>query len=299
MQKLQISQPNGFWLVISAAILWGTIGVATQTIYSLDNTSSLFINLTRMLIATPVLVLACWRVIGKKMFIMRRRDFLIMVLAGILLATSHSAYFAAIRYAGVTIATLLTICVSPLVVTCLSVLLKLETLTRRIVLALVCAIVGSILLVGLQSLEDTNTNLLAGTVFSLLAAVTYASTIICGRFLAGGYHPLQVTSISFAAGTILLLVVNLMNGIVLVQSSQGWLLVLYLGLVPTAFAYWLFQMGLGSVSATVASIISMVDPLVAGLLAWFLFGERLANSSFIGAILLIVSIFLLSLDKRG
>jgi drug/metabolite transporter (DMT)-like permease len=42
----------------------------------------------------------------------------------------------------------------------------------------------------------------------------------------------------------------------------------------------------------------MLDPLVAALLAWGLFGETLAATGIVGAGLLILSIFLLSLDKR-
>jgi len=82
-----------------------------------------------------------------------------------------------------------------------------------------------------------------------------------------------------------------------VHTSQGWLLVLYLGLVPTALAYLLFQTGLRSVSATAASIVSMLDPLVAALLAWLLFGETLAATGIAGALLLALSIFLLSGQK--
>src|SRR4051812_4069634 len=128
MRKLRSVQPGDIWLVIGAGILWGTIGVATQTIYNTDTTTSLFINLGRMLIAAPVLLMACWRVIGRKMFHIPWRDFLIMALSGVLLAISQASYFAGIRATGVTISTLLTICIAPLVVTFLSVLLKLETL---------------------------------------------------------------------------------------------------------------------------------------------------------------------------
>jgi drug/metabolite transporter, DME family len=299
MRKQGTIQPDGFWLVTSAAIIWGTIGVATQAIYNIDTTTSLFINLSRMLIATPVLLLACWHVVGQAMFRIRRRDFLIMLLTGTLLAVSQAAYFAAIRYGGVTTATLLTICVAPLVVTGISVLLKLETLTGRVIIALICALIGSVLLVGVQPPDARHTHLLLGAVFSVVSAVTYAAMIICGRFLAADYHPLQVTAATFGAGTLVLILVNLASGIVLVHTAQGWLLVLYLGLVPTAFAYWLFQKGLRSVSATAASIVSMIDPVVAAALAWALFGERLAVTGLVGAGLLILSIILLSVDKRA
>jgi DME family drug/metabolite transporter len=123
--------------------------------------------------------------------------------------------------------------------------------------------------------------------------------IICGRFLAANYHPLQVTTMAFGGGTLVLALVNLVSGVVLVHTTQGWMLVLYLGLVPTAFAYWVFQMGLRSVSATAASIVSMLDPLVAALLAWWFFGETLAVTGIAGAGLLTLSVLLLSADKRG
>src|SRR5262245_51086008 len=100
-------QPDGFWLVTGAAILWGTIGVATLAIYNSDpTTTSLFLNLARTMVATPVLLLACWRSVGRATFHVRRRDYLIMVAMGTLLSFSHAGYFAAIQYAGVTIATL-------------------------------------------------------------------------------------------------------------------------------------------------------------------------------------------------
>lgn len=299
MRKLQTFQPDGFWLVTGAAIFWGTIGVATQAIYNMDTTTSLFINLARMLIATPVLLLACWRIVGRAMFRIQRRDFWIMALTGTLMAISHAAYFAAIRQTGVTIATLLTICIAPVVVTFLSVLLKLEKLTRQGIVALVCALIGSVLLVGIHSPEGTHYNVLLGTIFSLISAVSYASVVVCGRFLAANYHPLQVTTVTFGVGTVVLVLINLISGVVIVHTVQGWLLVLYLGLVPTALAYWLFQTGLRSISATAASIVSMLDPLVAALLAWILFGETLALTGIAGAGLLILSIFLLSIEKRS
>jgi drug/metabolite transporter, DME family len=299
MLKIRTLQPDGFWLVTFAAILWGTIGVATQGIYQIDSTTSLFINLARLVIATPLLFAFCWRTMGSTMFQIARRDLGVMALTGMLMALSHAAYFAAIRQAGVTITTLLTICVAPLVVTGLSALLKFEKVTRRAVIALVCALIGAVLLVGFQLPGESGDELLLGTLFSLAAAATYAGMIVCGRFLASSYHPLQVTTVTFSAGTLILIIINLLAGVVFVQTVQGWLLVVYLGLVPTAFAYWMFQHGLRSVSATAASIVSMLDPLVAALLAWGLFGETLAPAGFAGAGLLILSIFLLSTEQRG
>ncbi|HVU15181.1 MAG TPA: EamA family transporter [Phototrophicaceae bacterium] len=298
MQKSSKAQASGFWLTTGAAAIWGTIGVATQAIYNVDSTTSLFLNLARLVIATPVLTLICWRMIGARMFSIRPRDLRVMILSGILVATSQASYFAAIHDTGVTIATLLTLCVTPLTVTFISVLLKLEILTRRTVIALICALVGSVLLVGLDPMQGAHENLLLGAFFAFISGATYGGVLVCGRFVAADYNPLQVMSITFAVGTVLLLLANALSGFVTVHTTQGWLLVLYLGLIPTALAYWMFQAGLRSVSATAASIISMLEPMVAALLAWLIFGETLALAGIVGALLLVASIILLSVSEN-
>lgn len=297
MHKFRLIQPDGFWLIIFSAILWGTIGVTIQAIYNVDTTSSLFINLARLAIATPVLWIACRRIVGRTMFNIPQRDLIIMAISGVFLASSHAAYFVAIRYTGVTIATLLTICITPVAVSGLSIVLKLESLSTRTLIALGCALIGSVLLVGLRAPEGTDYNLLLGTGFSIISAVCLASMMICGRFIANRYHPLQVMTIAFSAGTLMLIPVNLISGVVIVHTAQGWLLVAYLGLIPTALAYLVFQLALRSVTATTASIISMLDPAVAALLAWVFFGETLAITGIAGAILLTLSIFILSMGK--
>jgi drug/metabolite transporter, DME family len=290
-------QLRGFGLVAIAAILWGTIGIATQGIYNVDSTSSLFINFARLAVASPILLIMSWRVLGRSFWQVRPRDAWLMVVSGVLLSASHAFYFAAIRDAGVTIATLLTICLAPLVISFLSAVLKLERLTRRTLITLACALLGSVLLVGVGTPDAVYPNLAVGVAFSLLAALTYGSVVVCGRFLAADSHPLQVTTIMFCAGTLALGVVNLVSGVETVQTTQGWLLVLYLGVVPSALAYWLFQVGLRFIPATAASIVSMLDPLVAALLAWALFGEMLSLTGVLGAILLLASILVLAIRR--
>ncbi|MBN8637358.1 MAG: EamA family transporter [Anaerolineae bacterium] len=295
----QSNDQSGFWLVIAAASIWGTIGIATQAIYNADSTTSpLFINFARMVIAAPALTFACWRVVGRDMFKLPRRDLLIMLLNGIFMAASQACYFVAIRYTGVTIATLLSVCVSPLLVTGISVLLKLERPSARALIAVACALVGSVLLVGLNTPAGAQDNLLLGAVLSIVAALTYAATIFWGRFLAGSYHPLQVMTFTFGSGALALIPINLLSGAVAIHTGEGWLYALYLGLVPTALAYWMFQKGLRSVTPTTASVSTLLEPTVAALLAWALFGEMLPGTGVIGAGLLILSIFLLSTRGR-
>jgi len=299
MNKLMSLLSDGFGLVTIASIIWGTIGIATQVIYNLDSsTSPLFINLMRTLIATPILLFISWHIVGRNMFRIQRRDFTIMCMMGIFLALSQVAYFSSIRYVGVTISTLLTLCTPPILVALVSVVFKLDTFNRQIVIALICAMIGCVLLVGVNP-SDNMPNLELGTLYALASAVCYAGMLICGRFLAAQYHPLQITAIGFSASTILLLLMMMVSDVAVIQTSQGWGLVIYLGLIPTAFAYWIFQVGLRSVPATTASIVVMIDPLVAACLAWVLFDERLTITGIIGSGFLILSLLLLAFCRKA
>jgi DME family drug/metabolite transporter len=62
---------------------------------------------------------------------------------------------------------------------------------------------------------------------------------------------------------------------------------LYLGIIPTALGYGLFQVGIRSLSATLASIVTMCEPLTAALLAWLLFHEALGPAGLLGTGLLL------------
>jgi DME family drug/metabolite transporter len=130
--------------------------------------------------------------------------------------------------------------------------------------------------------------------YALVAAVCYGSAIVCGRFLAANYSTMHVTALSFCAGSVVLILLNLASSAAPLVSAQGWALAIYLGLVPSALAYVLFQRGLRTVPATTASIIGMIDPVVAALLAWLLYGESLTWLGIFGAVLLLASIAFLA-----
>ena len=71
------------------------------------------------------------------------------------------------------------------------------------------------------------------------------------------------------------------------------MLLLHLGLVPTALGYMLFFHGLRTTEAVVASIVNSLEPLTAALQAWLLFGEQFDASGVLGALLLLSAMTLL------
>ncbi|GAB4229069.1 MAG: EamA family transporter [Elainellaceae cyanobacterium] len=284
----------GLLLIVCSAVLWGTVGVFVQTIYQLTETNPLSIGFFRLAISVPTLFLVCFYRLGWGMFQIARREFILMLLIGALTAFYQVCYFAAITYVGVAAATLITLCTAPVWVALLASRLLREPLTWGITLAGMLAIGGTALLIGLQSAQGAmRSSALLGVGLALSSALGYACVTLGSRLLAGRYHPLQTLTVSFAAGAALLLPVALMAGLVVHYPIAGWMSLLYLGIVTTAFAYLLYFRGIRHLSATTASIAALFEPLTSTVLAWWLFQEQLGESGPLGALMLLAAIGIL------
>lgn len=289
---------SGLGLILGAAISWGTVGITTQALYSISATNALSIGFFRLAIAALILLVACWRLLGRRIVQIKRRDAVVMALTGCLLALYQACYFAAISYCGIAIAALITLCTAPVIVTLISLTMTRERVTAITIIALVCAIGGTGLLIAARSTSGILNPSAIGILLALAAAGGYAGIILGGRRLAGRYHPLQINAVAFGAGAIVLLCLALPTRFVFTYHAQGWLLLLYLGSIPTALAYGLFMVGIRSTSATITSIVTLCEPLTSALLAWFFFGERLGASGLVGAFLLLSAILLLANKRR-
>ncbi len=284
----------GLLLILFASTLWGTIGIATEALYRLAETNPLSIGFLRMIIASPVLICACWLLLGKKSFQVERNDLKIMLFMGLSMALYQVFYFGAIIQIGVIVASLITLCLAPILVALLSIPLLGETLTKRASLALIVALLGVVLLVGIPDVSNKQQAVnLSGVLLCLAATIGYASVTLCGRVISSRYHPLQPITIGFTTSALLLLPFALANGLVLNYPLTGWLWLLHMGLIPTTLAYVLFFYGIRYISAPTAAITMLIEPLTSTILAWFLFDEQLNATGLVGAVLLLGALGLL------
>src|SRR4051812_23221432 len=101
---------RGLFLIVLAAISWGTVGVTTRILYGISDANPSSVGFFRLGLATPILLLGCWGLFGRKAFDIARRDLIIMALMGVMLAVYQVCFFAALTYVGVAVATLVTLC---------------------------------------------------------------------------------------------------------------------------------------------------------------------------------------------
>lgn len=73
------------------------------------------------------------------------------------------------------------------------------------------------------------------------------------------------------------------------------MMIIWLGLVPTAFAYIAYAYGLAKVRASTASTLILAEPATATLLAAVVLGEAINTHGWIGILVVIIGLVYLSL----
>ena len=219
-----------------------------------------------------------------------------LVLVGAGLAAYQFAYFAAVATAGVSIATLVALGLAPLLIAVGAALLGHGRPDRATLVALVVALVGLVLLVGISAGADTGTTVVLGALLAVGSALGYAVVTLAGGGVPAG---VPVTLAGFAGGALLLTPLALATGLRFTADPVALAVLLYLGVVPSALAYAMFFRGLQTVPGAVASIVTLLEPLTATALATAFLGERLSPGALAGGLLVLAAVAGLYLRRMG
>jgi drug/metabolite transporter (DMT)-like permease len=134
---------------------------------------------------------------------------------------------------------------------------------------------------------DVNRLHIIGLLVAFGGVLTNAASALLGRQVnrAGTTSPLIITFISMGIGSLLLLVIGVLFQGFGKLDLQGWLLIAWLAIVNTAFAFTLWNHTLRTLSAVESSVInSLMMPQIA-ILAYVFLGEALNGKEIIGLVL--------------
>lgn len=285
---------RAFALVLGTGAIWGTIGVAAKAVFETTTLDAVSLNWLRTLVASVTCLAIAGPTLRTGLQRSSRRDLGLMVMLGVIIVFYQWSYLAAVDRIGVATATLIALCVPPALVALLSALFLGEALSRTGLLALAGALVGTGMLVGSPPVVTEGGVFLAGVLFALGSAAGIAAHVLGSRRIAGRHDALLPLAVAFPTGAVVFAPIALSRGISLDQPLSGWLLVIYLGVVPSALAYAMYQRGLRHLPASTASILTLAEPLTAAVLAWALFSEALSPVGIAGGALLLASILLLT-----
>ena len=290
------SPARGFLLVVLAALCWGTSGLTGHVVAERSGLDPLDIAWHRMAVGAAAL-LAVHLVRARGAGPLRARGtWRRLVAVGAGLAIYQSAYFAAVATAGVSIATLVSLGLAPLLVAVGAAVLGHGRPDRATGAALAVALAGLVLLVGVSAGGDNGKAVLLGALSAVACAVAYAGVVLVSSRVPDG---VPTTTAGFVAGAVLLTPVALTPRLDLTTDPLSLALLPYLGLVPTALAYGLFFAGVRAVPAAVASIVTLLEPLTATALATAVLGERLAPTALLGGLLMLGAVTALYVRRMG
>jgi DME family drug/metabolite transporter len=301
VQNKNNSAQIGLLMVTLASVLWGTGSITANFVNQVSTTNPISIAFFRMVLSVPALWVLCWLALRSRMFHIAWRNLLPMLVAGIFVALYQATFYAALPRIGVAIATIIALCSAPVIVAVLSAIIARKLPQPVVLMALACAIAGTLLLVQVEpNGQHDPFDVIGGVLFALLSGLLYALNVLVGGKLGANasVHPLQTVAVGFSFGALVLWVIGLQSGLVTRYPALGWVGLVYLGVVATAFAYAMFYAGMRSTSSTAASIATLMEPLTATILAWLLFNEPLSSRVLLGGGLLISAMLLLWRERR-
>ena len=219
------------------------------------------------------------------------------LLAGLFFALDLSFWHYGIVMTSVANATVL--CnLTPVVVTLFGWFVLKERPHRLFILALALAMGGAFAMAaGADGGQGTNPML--GDLFSLSVAVWYSGYFLAVQAARRTAGAMRVTFWATLLGAPLLLIVALALGEdVIPAGPAGWAACVAMG-VMHVFGQGGVAWALGKLPASVTAVTILIQPVVAGLLGWWIFGETLTPVQALGGALVLGAIVLAQRSQRA
>jgi DME family drug/metabolite transporter len=284
--------------LVLASLLWGTTG--TSAAFLPADVSPLAVGAFTMGVGGVLLFLATAR---SSLGVLRDRGARRWVLIGAVGVLVYPlAFYSGMDLAGVAVGNVVALGSGPVFAALLEWVVERRRLSGRWAVSTAFAVTGIVLLaIGRERDAGAGRGaIVTGVVLALLAGLAYAlytyasSRAIRGTGTGVVARPSHgVMGAMFGTGALLLLPVLLATGAPLLQSGFTIGIVTYLAVGPMFVAYLLFGIGVRSIRSSAVTTITLLEPVVATILAVLVVGERLAPVAWAGLGLVLAGVIVL------
>ncbi|MCZ7461577.1 DMT family transporter [Streptomyces sp. WMMC940] len=289
-----------FYLVV-AGVAWGTAGAAASLVFEASDLGPLALSFWRclggLLLLAGALALRGRRAAGSGGAAVagsepRRRRMLRILGTGVGLTVFQSSYFAAVEQTGLAVGTVVALGAGPVLIALGARITMGERLGGGGIAAVAGALTGLVVLVlggGSATVRP------AGVALAVVSAAGYAAvTLLTRRFGRDGDGPdhLSTTMWTFVVGAVGLLPAALAEGLLphTAEPLRVLGMLVYIAAVPTALAYALYFAGAAVVRAATVSVIMLLEPVSAAVLAVIALDERLTSATVAGTVVLLMAV---------
>jgi DME family drug/metabolite transporter len=285
----------GLFQISLAGVLWGTGGLGVQLVRRREAMSVLTISAWRMLLAAVVL--------GAAVVLLRRTRAVAVLtrarpvraaVVGTGTASYQALYFGAVVATGVTVATVVSLGLAPVLLTVAESIRHRRRPTRARLLVLAAALSGLVLVTAASGSGETGPHPALGVLLAAGSGTAYAVATELGRPLAQLAGPLALTTTTTTVGAVVLAPFGLLasagDGRLVTTDSAVVLVLVYLGVVTMALAYGLLYAGLRTTTGSAAVVATLLEPVTAAVVAALVLDERLSALGVVGTLLILAAV---------
>ncbi|MFC7442204.1 DMT family transporter [Laceyella putida] len=275
-----------------AAAIWGGMYVVSKVV--LAKIPPWVLLELRFLLAFIVLGLwAGW----KREWKVANRDLVMLGLIGLIGYTGSIGFqFVGTSLSGAAMGSLIT-SASPALISLFAWWLLREQMSARKIVSITIATLGVLIVSDLSGISsDPSTATTWGNLALIAAAVTWALYTVLSRVQTRKYTSLTVTLWASLFGVLFTAPIAWheaqTTNFSFPMNPWLWLGIVYLGVISTALAFYLWNKGFEYTDAATGSLFFFLQPIVGSLLGAWLLGERLTVSFFIGAVCIGIGVYL-------
>jgi drug/metabolite transporter (DMT)-like permease len=278
-------------MILLAAVCWGVMAVVAKLLFRGRSVDPLTLVVIRADL-TALILLGVLALLRRQALRVGPRELLIAALVGVGgLMTNNYLYFLALDLTSVATALLLQY-QAPILVALYTVLVERQRLSGRLLAALASALVGCALVVRAYDPAALRVNL-PGLVAGLGTAAAFAFYLLASRAALRRMSVGSLLTFAYLAAALLWsLAIPPWRLVSHGYSGELWGAFLCIALFGTVIPFGLFVGGLRFLAPAQASIVSMLEPVVAAGVAFLVLGESLAPLQLLGGFLVLGGVLL-------
>ena len=288
--------------VIFAAFLWSFDGFIRQNLFALP--SFLIVSLEHVIGAIlflPLLIKG-WKEVSS----LGQRGWIsvlwISIFGGVLGTFFYTKALSYVNYIDLSVVVLLQKLQPIFAIALAGVILK-EKITKRFIILAFAAIVGGYLVTfGSSSINDWDDKTIIAALLALLAAFSWGSSTVLGKHALNRLSFTTVTSLRLAITASVTAFVLLSTGqydAINNMTLSHWGFIVLIVLSTGSLALFFYYYGLNKLPASHATLYELFWPLSAVGLDWFIRGNLLSLPQWMGAILLLGAIIILTRETNN
>ena len=258
----------------------------------LSNVPSVGISFWRMAIGATILWIYSF-FIPQESLSSKNKSF--TILGGFFLGIHFQFFFESIKLTTIANATFLGT-LAPIFTLFLEKFWLKRKISLQIIYALVIIFIGSVIIIGNQF--DVSSNYTKGNLYALICSFWISLAFMISENVRKEADTISYSRTMFTSAAFTLLVISFYNGDSLMNySKMDYLGLFLLGLIPTIFGHSILYYSLRYVQPTIVASFPVGEPIIASILAYFIFSESIGMSIYVGGTLTLIGLLVLARSK--